>query len=101
MSSGTKQSDAAVQQESRLWPALKAKRLELARSKNLAPYHVFHDKTLIEIHNRLPLTVEEFGQISGVGATKLADYASHFLGVVVSYLTESGYPLDTLSLTEK
>ncbi|MFZ5483115.1 MAG: DNA helicase RecQ, partial [Pseudomonadota bacterium] len=32
MSSGTKQSDAAVQQESRLWPALKAKRLELARS---------------------------------------------------------------------
>lgn len=67
-----------------LWLALKAKRTELAREQGVPPYVIFHDSTLLEIHNQRPRTEAEFSQISGVGQAKLDRYAAHFLEVVVS-----------------
>jgi ATP-dependent DNA helicase RecQ len=65
-----------------LWQALKAKRLELAREQGVPPYVIFHDSTLLEIHNRKPQTLDEMGQISGVGQAKLQKYGDEFLLVL-------------------
>ena len=65
-----------------LWQALKAKRLELAREQGVPPYVIFHDSTLLEIHNRKPQTVDEMGQISGIGQAKLQKYGDAFLQVL-------------------
>ncbi len=68
--------------EDPLWQALKAKRMELAREQGVPPYVIFHDSTLLEILNRKPQTLNEMGQISGVGQAKLAKYGDAFLQVV-------------------
>jgi ATP-dependent DNA helicase RecQ len=65
-----------------LWQALKAKRLELAREQGVPPYVIFHDSTLLEIHNRKPQTLDEMGQISGIGQAKLQKYGDEFLQVL-------------------
>jgi ATP-dependent DNA helicase RecQ len=65
-----------------LWLALKAKRTELAREQGVPPYVIFHDSTLLEILNRKPQTLDEMGQISGIGQAKLAKYGDAFLQVV-------------------
>ncbi|WP_124552469.1 DNA helicase RecQ [Methylophilus methylotrophus] len=65
-----------------LWQALKAKRLELAREQGVPPYVIFHDSTLLEIHNRKPQTLTEMGQISGIGQAKLQKYGDAFLQVL-------------------
>lgn len=65
-----------------LWLALKAKRTELAREQGVPPYVIFHDSTLLEIHNHRPHTLDEMGKISGVGQAKLAKYGDAFLQVV-------------------
>jgi ATP-dependent DNA helicase RecQ len=65
-----------------LWQALKAKRLELAREQGVPPYVIFHDSTLLEIHNRKPQTLDEMGQISGIGQAKLQKYGNEFLQVI-------------------
>jgi len=67
-----------------LWQALKAKRLELAREQGVPPYVIFHDSTLLEIHNRKPQTLDEMGQISGIGQAKLQKYGDAFLLVLES-----------------
>ncbi|HUW26338.1 MAG TPA: RecQ family ATP-dependent DNA helicase [Gallionella sp.] len=65
-----------------LWLALKAKRVELAREQGVPPYVIFHDSTLLEILNQRPASLDEMGQISGVGQSKLARYGEEFLGVI-------------------
>ena len=65
-----------------LWQALKAKRLELAREQGVPPYVIFHDSTLLEIHNRKPQTLDDMGQISGIGQAKLQKYGDEFLQVL-------------------
>lgn len=65
-----------------LWQALKAKRLELAREQGVPPYVIFHDSTLLEIHNRKPQSLDEMGQISGIGQAKLLKYGDAFLQVI-------------------
>jgi ATP-dependent DNA helicase RecQ len=69
-----------------LWQALKAKRLELAREQGVPPYVIFHDSTLLEIHNRKPQTLDEMGQISGIGQAKLQKYGDAFLFVIEEIL---------------
>jgi ATP-dependent DNA helicase RecQ len=65
-----------------LWLALKAKRTELAREQGVPPYVIFHDSTLLEIHNRKPQTLNGLAQIGGIGQAKLAKYGDAFLQVL-------------------
>ena len=65
-----------------LWQALKAKRTELAKEQGVPPYVIFHDSTLLEILNRRPGSLQEMGEISGVGQAKLARYGDAFLQVL-------------------
>ncbi len=59
--------------------ALRAWRLEKARSQNVPPYVIFHDATLVEMAQRVPCSMSELGAISGVGATKRARYGTEVL----------------------
>ncbi len=65
-----------------LFEKLKALRLQLAREKNLPPYVIFHDKTLLEMAVRRPLYRDSMAQIPGVGQSKLEKYAPAFLAVI-------------------
>lgn len=67
-----------------LWSALKNKRLELAKEQGVPPYIIFHDSSLIEIHEKKPRTLDEFARISGVGQSKLQRYGEAFIDVILS-----------------
>ncbi len=62
--------------------ALKAWRAEVAREHNLPAYVVFHDATLAEMARTMPRSLDELGQISGVGAKKLEAYGREILRVL-------------------
>ena len=62
--------------------ALRRWRLEVARSSEVPPYVVFHDKTLVEIARRNPKSSATLVLIAGVGPSKLARYGSDVLAVL-------------------
>ena len=65
-----------------LLSALKAKRRALAEAAGVPAYIVFNDRTLIEIAETRPGTLDEMARIAGVGAKKLERYGAEFLSVV-------------------
>ncbi|MGH1397830.1 MAG: DNA helicase RecQ [Alphaproteobacteria bacterium] len=66
-----------------LFNALKALRLSIAKEQNVPPYVVFHDKTLLEMIVRNPLTLMDMSEIPGVGHSKLEKYGQAFLDALV------------------
>lgn len=62
--------------------ALKAHRRELAQTAKVPPYIIFNDRSLIEMAEKRPTSLDEFARISGVGATKLERYGPSFLAVL-------------------
>lgn len=68
--------------QQRLFEALREKRLELAKEQNIPPYMVFHDKTLKEMVLQRPGSLQEMGQVSGVGQAKLDKYGEVFLSAL-------------------
>ncbi len=67
-----------------LFLALKALRLAIAKDKNIPPYVVFHDKTLVEMALSRPLTIHDIGRIPGVGQSKLEKYGQNFLNEILA-----------------
>ena len=65
-----------------LLSALKAKRRALAEQQKVPAYIVFNDKTLIEMVERRPATLDEMASVGGVGAKKLESYGQAFLSVI-------------------
>ena len=62
--------------------ALRNWRLRAAKAQAVPPYVIFHDSVLREIAAVRPATIEELGQIKGVGASKLARYGREVLTAV-------------------
>ena len=62
--------------------ALRRWRLETARSADLPPYVVFHDRTLAEIARRNPPSITALATISGIGPAKLERYGVSVLAVL-------------------
>ncbi len=71
----------------------------LAREENVPPYMIFNDKTLKIISRKLPLTKEQFLNISGVGEMKLEKYSNVFLSLSKSLLKDGIEPKKELSKT--
>ena len=65
-----------------LLSALKAKRRALAEAQRVPAYVVFTDKTLIEMAETRPQTLDDMAQVGGVGAKKLESYGQMFLEVI-------------------
>ena len=61
-------------------------RTEIAREIKLPPYIIFHDKSLLEMSEKLPLDLDSLSEISGVGKTKLEKYGSRFIDVIKKYV---------------
>ncbi len=65
-----------------LLSALKSKRRELAEAARVPAYVIFTDRTLIEMAETRPVTLDEMARISGVGAKKLERYGAAFLQII-------------------
>ncbi|TDP76132.1 ATP-dependent DNA helicase RecQ [Brachybacterium sp. AG952] len=59
--------------------ALRAWRTSVAKEKQIPPYMVFSDATLVGIVETAPQSVQQLGAVSGVGAKKLAEYGEDVL----------------------
>jgi ATP-dependent DNA helicase RecQ len=71
--------------------ALKALRRELAEAARVPAYVIFADRTLIEMAERRPATLDAMARISGVGAKKLERYGQAFLSVITG-ATDAPHP---------
>ena len=70
-------------EDAALLSALKAKRRALAEAQGVPAYVVFPDRTLIEMAERRPASLDEMAKITGVGAKKLESYGRLFLEVIL------------------
>ncbi len=68
-----------------LFEAMKELRLQLSRELSVPPYVIFHDRTLMEIAQNKPRSLEDFRGLYGVGEHKLSRYGAAFLKVVESH----------------
>ncbi|WP_371225167.1 DNA helicase RecQ [Roseovarius sp. 2305UL8-3] len=65
-----------------LLSALKAQRRALAEAAKVPAYIVFNDRTLIEMAEQRPASLDGMAAITGVGAKKLDRYGDAFLAVI-------------------
>jgi len=71
--------------EKELFSALKSKRMELARERRVPAYIIFPDATLHQMLLHKPQTIEEMGNLNGVGSQKLENYGEVFLKVIKEF----------------
>ncbi|UYV36862.1 DNA helicase RecQ [Rhodobacteraceae bacterium D3-12] len=70
------------EEDAPLLSALKAKRRALAEAQAVPAYIIFNDRSLIEMAEKRPITLDDMARISGVGAKKLERYGDDFLQVI-------------------
>ena len=80
------------EEDAPLLAALKAQRRALAEAARVPAYVVFTDRTLIEIAEKRPATLDAMARISGIGATKLERYGALFLAVVTGAEMDPVHP---------
>jgi ATP-dependent DNA helicase RecQ len=51
-------------------------------------YVIFSDRTLTDMAKRVPLTRWDFGEVHGVGAAKLEQFAEVFLNEIKAHVQE-------------
>jgi ATP-dependent DNA helicase RecQ len=69
-------------QNDSLFDALRAWRMDIAKTQAVPPYVIFHDTVLRDIAAVRPATRGELAEIKGVGASKLDRYAGDVLDIV-------------------
>lgn len=94
---------------------LRNMRLALAQEEMVPAFCIFHDRTLLEIAERMPQNIEELLQIRGIGPSKLEKYGEAVLEVTTKYDRTSewdnqheaddfdaqdDYPCDSIELIE-
>jgi ATP-dependent DNA helicase RecQ len=79
-------------EDASLLSALKAKRRALAETAGLPAYVIFPDRTLIEMAEKRPMTLDDMMGITGVGAKKLESYGALFLSVITGAETAPLHP---------
>ena len=75
-------------EENELFTILRELRMDISREEKIPPYVVFGDATLRELSNRMPVTNEQFLDISGVGNSKLNKYGDKFISKIKEYIEE-------------
>jgi ATP-dependent DNA helicase RecQ len=74
--------DDAVGANAIVFEALRGWRRDMAKEHGVPAYTIFHDSTLHELAGRLPRSLDELRDISGIGATKLERYGTALLDVM-------------------
>ena len=80
------------EEDAPLLSALKAKRRALAEEAGVPAYVIFTDKTLIEMAETRPETLDQMARVGGVGATKLDRYGATFLQVITGEAAHAPHP---------
>ena len=80
------------EEDAPLLSALKAKRRALAEAARVPAYVIFNDKTLIEMAERRPNSLDEMAGVSGVGAKKLERYGADFLEIITGEAEAPAHP---------
>ena len=81
-----------AEEDAGLLSALKAKRRALAEAAGVPAYVVFPDRTLIEMAERRPASLDQMMGITGVGAKKLESYGAAFLAVITGAEAQAMHP---------
>ncbi len=81
------------EEDAPLLSALKAKRRFFAEQANAPAYIIFNDRTLIEMAEKKPQSLDEMAHIGGVGAKKLERYGQPFLEVILGAAQETVHPM--------
>jgi ATP-dependent DNA helicase RecQ len=68
-----------------LFEWLRGVRLEIAQTRGVPPYVIFHDATLREMARIRPTTVRALLTVKGVGARKAEDLGDTFLAAIRSH----------------
>ncbi|NJY63821.1 RecQ family ATP-dependent DNA helicase [Salinimicrobium sp. CDJ15-81-2] len=68
---------------------LKELRKNVAKKRGLAPYLVFQDPSLEDMALKYPVTIEELGNIHGVGEGKAKKYGQEFIDTISRYVEEN------------
>ena len=71
---------------------LKAKRRALAEAARVPAYVIFADRTLIEMAEKRPQTLDAIARISGVGVKKLESFGPTFLAVITGQAPDRVHP---------
>ena len=79
-----------VQFDQRLFEELRALRKELAEERNVPPYVVFGNTSLIQMATTYPQDEDEFSDIQGVGRVKLKEYGPKFTSFIRDYVKANG-----------
>lgn len=74
--------DCPVSYEEETFDALRAWRLGEAREKDVPAFVVFTDATLVAIAEARPQTIQELGELAGVGSAKLERYGEAVLEII-------------------
>jgi ATP-dependent DNA helicase RecQ len=80
------------EEDAPLLSALKAKRRALAETARVPAYIIFNDRTLIEMAQNRPQTLDDMARIGGVGAKKLDSYGADFLQVITGEAAAELHP---------
>ena len=76
------------EEDAPLLSALKAKRRAFAEAAKVPAYIIFTDRTLIEMAETRPKTLDDMARVGGVGAKKLERYGADFIEVIAGEVTQ-------------
>jgi ATP-dependent DNA helicase RecQ len=77
-------------EDQELWDELRECRKYLAEEHNVPPYLIFHDTTLKEMLDTMPMSGTELLTITGVGDSKLEKYGADFIEIISRYANTRG-----------
>jgi ATP-dependent DNA helicase RecQ len=69
-------------EDAKLFEALRALRMACANEEGFPPYIVFSDKVLHTLATIKPTTLEQFGNVSGIGDYKKRKYGERFVALI-------------------
>ena len=75
-----------------LYNELSGLRKQIADQRGIPVFHIFNNRTLQDMSNKVPRTPAEFARVSGVGRAKLEDLGGPFLARINAYLREHAAP---------
>ncbi len=82
---GETSQEPLTETDARLLERLKELRLSIAQERGVPAFVVFHDRTLQDMARRRPKSHDEFAEIHGIGAAKLAKFAEPFVALIAAH----------------
>lgn len=73
-------------EDPKLFEALRSLRATCAAEEGFPPYIVFNDKVLHSLATIKPTTLEQFGNIAGIGEHKKQKYGNRFIAIIQKYV---------------